>query len=189
MGVIAYLDFILCRHININTRLIWRLERDKIMKLEVGMYVRTDKGYISQITDFKEHYTKGKRLINSYSTKEVVENYLSLKGNQCEFIESIDYSIPPCYPSDEELEKIKSHIVKASNNIIDLIEVGDYVNGYKISAIYDDDSEVNEYNLKHKKCLGKNIYDEDYQEYLIYEEDIETIVTSQQFESMQYKVD
>ena len=79
-------------------------------------------------------------------------------------------------------------IEKASHNIIDLIEVGDYVNGYKISSIYDDDSEVNEYDLKHKKCLGKNIYDEDYQEYLIYEEDIKSIVTKEQFEVMQYKV-
>lgn len=68
--------------------------------------------------------------------KEVVENYLRLQRNQCDFIESIDYSIPPCYPTDEEWEKIKSHIIKASYNIIDLIEVGDYVNGYKIIKIF-----------------------------------------------------
>lgn len=77
---------------------------------------------------------------------------------------------------------------KFSHNIIDLIEVGDYVNGYKITSIYDDDSKVNEYNLKHQKCLGKNIYDEDYQEYLIYAEDIKSIVTKEQFESMEYKL-
>ena len=82
----------------------------------------------------------------------------------------------------------KDEITKVSHNIIDLIEVGDYVNGYKIYSIYNDDSVVNEYNLKHKKCLGKNIYDEDYQEYLIYEEEIETTVTKEQFEAIQYKV-
>lgn len=59
------------------------------MKLEVGMYVRTDKGFISQIKEFKEHYTKGKRLVTSSKVKEVDENYLSLSGNQCDFIDSI----------------------------------------------------------------------------------------------------
>lgn len=102
------------------------------MKLEIGMYIRTDEGFIAKIKEFKHHYTKGKRLVDDYVTKEVVENYLSLDGSQCRLIESIDYSIPPCYPSDEELDKIKSHIVKTSYNIIDLIEVGDYVNGKKI---------------------------------------------------------
>ena len=106
------------------------------MKLEVGMYVRTDEGYISKILDFREHYTKGKRKIDFCDVKEVEENFLLLEGNQCPFIESIDYSIPPCYPSDEELEKIKSHIVKASHNIIDLIEVGDYVNGFPVEDYF-----------------------------------------------------
>ena len=133
------------------------------MKLEVGNYVRTKDGIIAKCTEVR---------INRYMFDRIIlENGYY---NDWEFI---------------DIPKEKSLIKKASNNIIDLIEVGDYVNGYKISAIYDDDSEVNEYNLKHKKCLGKNIYDEDYQEHLIYEEDIETIVTKEQFESMQYKVD
>ena len=144
------------------------------MKLEEGMYVRTDKGFISQIIEFKEHYTKGKRLVNSYSIKEVVENYLLLKGNQCEFIESIDYSIPPCYPSDEELEKIKSHIVKASNNIIDLIEVGDYVNGYKVIH-------------RTKSLLG--FEDGQDGDWYLSNENIKSIVTKEQFESMKYSLE
>lgn len=41
------------------------------MKLEKGLYVRTDKGFISQIKEFKEHYTKGKRLVTNISVKEV----------------------------------------------------------------------------------------------------------------------
>lgn len=101
------------------------------MKLEVGMYIRTDKGFIAKVKEFKHDYTKGKRLLYDYSVKEVVENYLSLDGNQCRFIESIDYSIPPCYPSDEELDKIKSHILKASYNIIDILEVGDIISFYE----------------------------------------------------------
>lgn len=76
--------------------------------IEVGEYVRTKKGLIEKINDFIPHYTKGKRLGKS---EEVIENYLSMGRNQRKFIESIDYSIPPCYPSDEEWEKIKKHIV------------------------------------------------------------------------------
>lgn len=101
------------------------------MKLEVGMYVRTDKGFIAQIKEFKEHYTKGKRSEDGCSVKEVVENYLSLDGDQCRLIESIDYSMPPCYPSDKELDEIKSHIVKTSYNIIDILEIGDIISFYE----------------------------------------------------------
>ena len=153
-------------------------------KLEVGMYVRTDKGLISQIADFKEHYTKGKRLINSYSIKEVVENYLLLKGKQCEFIESIDYSIPPCYPSDEELEKIKSHIVKASHNIIDLIEVGDVI---EIDVIDEDNYStimgINFARIDNKVELAsiKDMLKNENAKLL-------TVTTHEQMEQMAYKV-
>lgn len=146
------------------------------MKLEVGMYVRTDKGFIAQIKEFKEHYTKGKRLVDGCSVKEVVENYLSLDGNQCRLIESIDYSIPPCYPSDEELDEIKSHIVKASYNIIDILEEGDYVNGLPIMCIYED-TETNEKHLDLYGCISE-----------WGEEDIVSVVTEEQFEYMGYSV-
>lgn len=114
------------------------------MELKPNMYVRTDKGFIAKIKEFEYHYTKGNRLVDSCSVKEVVENYLSLDGNQCEFIESIDYSIPPCYPSDEELDKIKSHIVKASYNIIDLIEVGDFLDNHCIVEIKENTCYLND---------------------------------------------
>lgn len=150
-------------------------------KLEVGMYIRTDKGFIAKVKEFKHDYTKGKRLVDDYSVKEVVENYLSLDGNQCRLIESIDYSIPPCYPSDEELDEIKSHILKASHNIIDLIEVGDYVNGYEVSFKGNDyqpfvqcDYPVQEGTTNHYRFYEKAIY---------------SIVTKEQFEAMEYKVE
>ena len=142
-------------------------------KLEVGMYIRTDEGFIAKVKEFKHDYTKGKRLVDDYSVKEVVENYLSLDGNQCRLIESIDYSIPPCYPSDEELEKIKSHIVKSSHNIIDIIEVGDYANGCKVikNTLKDGGNIV--------IVQGGNCFTND---------DIKTVVTKEQFESVSYKV-
>ena len=151
------------------------------MKLEVGMYVRTDKGFISQIKEFKEHYTKGKRLVTSSKVKEVDENYLSLSGNQCDFIDSIDYSIPPCYPSDEEIEKIKRHIVKASYNIIDILEEGD---------IIIDSVEKHEILLIYGELMVRNtglIYDNNY--YLpIKSITIKSVITHEQMEQINYKL-
>ena len=69
--------------------------------------------------------------------------------------------------------------VKASHNIIDLIEVGDYVNGEKIIRVIPQDicgDEVLDY--QHIFANNKEIF----------KEDIKSIVTSQQFESMSYKV-
>lgn len=146
--------------------------------MKVGDYVRTDKGFITKIIDFKEHYTKGKRLNREDKIEEVIENYLLLDNEQVEIIDSIDYTIPPCYPTDEELEKIKKHIVKSSPNIIDLIEVGDYVNYHRVVDI------------------GTNIEDKhlylyvDTLEYneVVYQSDIKSIVTKEQFEEMKYEI-
>ncbi len=162
------------------------------MKLEVGMYIRTDKGFIAKVKEFKHHYTKGTRLVDDYSVKEVVENYLSLDGNQCRLIESIDYSIPPCYPSDEELDEIKSHILKASYNIIDILEEGDYVNGIEIIKIYEKgDSFTGNHNYIFKEKtieVCNDNYETIPHEALFINNEIETIVTKEQFEQMVYKV-
>lgn len=91
-------------------------------EIEVGEYVRTKEGLIEKIKEFIPHYTKGKR-----EGQEVEENYLLMGQEQCKFIDSIDYRIPPCYPSDEEWEKIKKYIVKHSKQLIDLIEDKDIV--------------------------------------------------------------
>ena len=73
-------------------------------------------------------------------------------------------------------------VIKSSPNIIDLIEVGDYVNGYKVSFV--DEEPV----------LGKFVQC-DYvvqfgttNHYRFYEREIKSIVTKEQFESMEYKV-
>ena len=64
-------------------------------------------------------------------------------------------------------------IIKSSPNIIDLIEAGDYVNGVEVTEIKD----------------GKP-FKEDYNDpyYSYYFDDIYSIVTKEQFESMEYKV-
>ena len=70
----------------------------------------------------------------------------------------------------------KEQIKKSSPNIIDLIEVGDYVNGYKVLNVLD-------FNDNSKMISLEKIYDNK-----IAEEDIKSIVTKEQFESMEYKV-
>lgn len=72
--------------------------------------------------------------------------------------------------------------VPHSNNIIDLIEVGDYVNGIKITLI-------NEPSLAN--CNKRIVYAEDKKGYLIEmfsNSDIKSILTHEQFESMKYEV-
>ena len=65
--------------------------------------------------------------------------------------------------------------IKASHNIIDLIEVGDYVNGKEITS---------------KDENRKRLYAEMIQDYVYFDErDIKSIVTKEQFEAMEYKID
>ena len=69
---------------------------------------------------------------------------------------------------------MKNDIIRSSPNIIDLIEVGDYVNGCWVNEIKN----------------GKPFH-EDYNDpyYSYYFDDIKSIVTKEQFESVEYKVE
>ena len=67
-------------------------------------------------------------------------------------------------------------IVKASYNIIDILEVGDYVNGNPVCIIKED-----EHNRKW-------IYTDSNYKYGYLEEDIKSILTHEQMEQMAYKV-
>ena len=66
-------------------------------------------------------------------------------------------------------------ILKASHNIIDLIEVGDYVNGHKVTSLWKDKGKIIGVAVN-ARAIG---YDA---------EEIISIVTKEQFESMSYKV-
>lgn len=68
-----------------------------------------------------------------------------------------------------------SDVIKSSPNIKDLIEKGDYVNGYYVEEI-EDNVIYNNYNC----CNAPYIK--------IEAKDIKSIVTHEQFERMQYKV-
>lgn len=64
---------------------------------------------------------------------------------------------------------IFDEVLKASHNIIDLIEVGDYVNGYEVTS--------------KDQFLGFGNHD-----WYMINDEIKSIVTKEQFESMSYKV-
>ena len=70
----------------------------------------------------------------------------------------------------------ENDFVKASYNIIDILEVGDYVNGNPVCIIKED-----EHNRKW-------IYTDSNYKYGYLEEDIKSILTHEQMEQMAYKV-
>lgn len=126
------------------------------MKLEVGMYVRTKsfKGFPSKIGKItKIEYNAG---INN-------ETYIALDNDE-----------EKCRRWTEDWL-----IGKPSFNPVDLIEVGDYVNGMYIAEIK---------SLKNNTMIC--MVDSDYEcTTTILNEDIKSIVTKERFESMSYKVE
>ena len=108
------------------------------MKLEVGEYIRTDRGTIDKLND-----------------KNIMMYQVAIMG----------FGEKP---------------IKASNNIIDLIEVGDYVNGH---IVYSGGKKHFDYIL---------IWDTEKDYYIkapLKVVDIKSIVTKEQFESMSYKIE
>ena len=90
--------------------------------------------------------------------------------------------------SDKDLIKIdngqvilKNDILQASYNIIDLIEAGDYVNGYKVSF---KDKDVERF----VQC-DYPVQEGTTNHYRFYEQAIYSIVTKEQMESMAYEVE
>ena len=124
------------------------------MKLEVGTYVRTKDGIIAKTKT--EHYEDGDSELGYF-------DYVYYKTDN--------------YYNDDTLYIFEEDIIKTSHNIIDLIEVGDYVNGRKVYQVG--------YNFADEFVLKMS--ESNYEDF-IYPNEIETVVTKEQFESMSYKV-
>ena len=73
-------------------------------------------------------------------------------------------------------------IVKHSPNIIDLIEVGDYVNGYKVLEKIKSNIRENGIHILIFRTHSSETWE------TFFEDEIESIVTKEQFESMKYEV-
>lgn len=123
------------------------------MKLEVGMYVRTNEGIIAKILNIKDGYAWCDNVLE----KVPDEGY--------SFYENDYFNID----NEVDLDKIK----KASYNIIDILEIGDYVNGCKV--------------IKNTLKEGGNIVIVQGGNCFTNEE-IKSIITKEQFEQMAYKV-
>lgn len=125
------------------------------MDIQIGEYVRTKSGFIGKII--------GKH--GGYGLYYELDVKKELQDNK---INGIVY---------------EDNIVKHSKNIIDLIEVGDYVNGDEIITIYGYDEDGND-----KDELGICEVDDDYAYYKCLEEiDIKTILTHEQYEQNCYR--
>lgn len=113
------------------------------MKLEVGMYVRTKDGYIAKY-DNSKHNCSGKY----YGFASTIRD---LRGEEYD---------DDCFLWESELK----NIVKASYNIIDLIEAGDYINGQKVYydeeldflyvQSFDGDGEFYQESISNKRTNG-----------------------------------
>lgn len=130
------------------------------MELKEGMYVRTNEGEISKIEWISFQSWEG---INTVEAKFYLENKESLR-----------------YPRDN---------FKASSNIIDLIEIGDYVNGYRVVDIIL--TYFNGLDRREKpKRIGLKVTNGkfDYENYIEADE-IKEIVTKEMFNSVKYEVE
>lgn len=153
----------------------------KNLTINVGDYVRTKYG-IAKIIDLKE---------NPYGEKTiyVLDNKII---SMCECEEGILYStINPL--AEDLIDKFdinfgdESQIIKSSSNIIDLIEEGDYVNGEKVIALKGDPYAK---TVEDENDVLYTDFDREYGEWLGYKEiEIKSIVTKEQMEAMEYKIE
>ena len=75
-------------------------------------------------------------------------------------------------------------IIKNSQNIIDLIEEGDYVNGYKVLDVVED-MKTRELHLE----MPMDYTNPELGDCTIYNKDIKDVVTKEQFNQLKYIVD
>ena len=120
------------------------MEKDKI---EIGEYIRTDRGYITRI--------------ESLEPEEIIMLDKEV------WTETDNYEPSPFI--------YKREIKKHSKNIRDLIEVGDYINGHKVTKI--NAPVLNKLEVEAEAFIGKH-----------FPEEIKSIVTKEQFEEMEYRV-
>lgn len=124
-------------------------------EIKVGDFIRTTDGYI--------------RKIDNINTDK---NIITRRGK---------YILDIPYKNSQSVAESK--IVKYSPNIIDLIEEGDYVNGYKVIDVLEN-LETRELHLE----MPMDYTNEELGDCTSYNKDIKNIVTKEQFNQMKYIV-
>ena len=109
--------------------------------MKLGDFVRTKDGLIMKIEKIERNVITTDISLNDYSSNLINRRYL------------------------------EDFIIKSSPNIIDLIEVGDYVNGYKVEEVL-------------KDSVGYRGTDD----YIYDCGEVKSILTKEQFESMEYRI-
>lgn len=130
-------------------------------KIEVGEYVRTNKGRIGKVVEIRLGFNKDLQVYQDI------------------------------YKLDNGLWTILDYIVKHSKQLMDLIEVGDYINGYKVINII-----KNKINNNKLIAVGNMDYEfETVKELtetngikLLGNKDIQTILTRKSYMANCYKV-
>ena len=127
------------------------------MKLEVGKFIRTPYG-IRKIVNITKDDGYGKPKVR------VIELDRHL---------NTPYKFDYIFYTDENVIKK----CKTSYNIIDILEIGDYVNGYPIYEIveYEDDTRAIVIADDNKSIMWKK-------------QDIKSVITHEQIEQMEYRI-
>ena len=118
-----------------------------------------------------------------------IGEYVRTKSGCIYKIEEISKDKYLLYEKDTEY-KYKAHfskdVIVCSKNIIDLIQIGDYVNGQKIVKITKDPFIKDQIDLWTDRIIP---FDKDYQQERFIENEIESIVTKEQFKRAEYKLE
>ena len=83
---------------------------------------------------------------------------------------------------NKELITFIGNVVKHSKNIIDLIEVGDFVNGIRVYCIKKEENSV----IRKEHIIINYLYENSKS---LYEENIENVLTKEQYSQNCYKVE
>lgn len=141
------------------------------MKLEVGMYVRTIEGYIAKIIEVNDKIIKFDRPIRDITCLVYDDDHFLFK------------------------EEVERYIVKTSRNpksdilaLLNLIEVGDFVNGFETTDFEGFDEDGN-----YEEGIGIPIYDDANLDCIVEYRPIRTlkitsILTKEQFKARAYEV-
>lgn len=116
-----------------------------------------------------------------------VGDYVRTKDGSIDKIKYIDNennTFLENYNKENNIFGANSIIKKSSPQIIDLIEVGDYVNGHKVIEVDLDD--IDDYGNTFRYIKTEHDYSLNY---WVKENEIETIITKEQFDAMQYRVE